>query len=159
MTVRYTLYWEANSGLPRSGEVVFSSCGNVQDIVYINQDGPGIPKSTDYLSDTGNAVIDLEEAGTLQLKVYPNPFSETLTIEFELSQNEEVEIAVFDISGRLIRKFDQMGIRGVNHTTWNGTDQYGNKVITGLYFVHFTNGEGVKVEKVSFIGNKQNNNQ
>ena len=34
-----TLYWEANSGLPRSGEVVFSSCGNVEDIIYINQDG------------------------------------------------------------------------------------------------------------------------
>ena len=35
-----TISWDANSGLPRSGEVVFTACGDVTDKVTINQDGP-----------------------------------------------------------------------------------------------------------------------
>ncbi len=61
----------------------------------------------------------------LEIKVYPNPFKETVTIEIsEGYENEEVIFSLFDVTGRLVRSQQFIG---------NKYDFYRNQLPSGLY--------------------------
>src|SRR5690606_22137661 len=49
-------------------------------------------------------VINKEAENNLQLKVYPNPFSTNVSIQFKLQQAEKVSIRLFDNKGSIIKK-------------------------------------------------------
>ena len=67
--------------------------------------------------------------------VYPNPFNPQTTIEFTLAEAGVVELAVFDVRGRLIRKLDhEYRSAGRYQVTWSGQDGAGHSVPTGTYF-------------------------
>ncbi|GAB4177155.1 MAG: hypothetical protein Kow00108_12650 [Calditrichia bacterium] len=66
---------------------------------------------------------------------YPNPFNPTTTIRYNLPASSKITIEVFDLQGRKVKTL----INGVqpagNHTIqWDGTNQHGNKVSSGIYF-------------------------
>ena len=65
---------------------------------------------------------------------YPNPFNPSTTIGFQLSNPGNVVVKVFDINGRLVKSFNQVGLNSGNHSViWNGTNQAGHSVAGGLY--------------------------
>ena len=65
---------------------------------------------------------------------YPNPFNPNTTIGFQLSNPGNVVVKVFDINGRLVKSFNQLGLNSGNHSViWNGTNQAGQSVAGGLY--------------------------
>ena len=66
---------------------------------------------------------------------YPNPFNPQVTIPFSLERAQAVELAVFDVSGARIRTLVN-GARaaGPHLQVWDGRDQRGNRVATGVYF-------------------------
>jgi flagellar hook capping protein FlgD len=65
----------------------------------------------------------------------PNPFNPGTTIRFELPQDEQVSIRIFDVHGRVVRTLVQ-GRRpaGYNEVTWNGVDEAGKRVASGVYW-------------------------
>jgi hypothetical protein len=65
----------------------------------------------------------------------PNPFNPGTTIRFELPQDEQVSIRIFDVRGRVVRTLVQ-GRRpaGYNEVTWNGVDEAGRRVASGVYW-------------------------
>lgn len=70
------------------------------------------------------------EVEKMTVKCYPNPFSNTLTIEFP----DEVElIEVFDLTGRKV--FSYVVEQGKNAYTWNGKDNNGNDLPSGMYMI------------------------
>ncbi len=64
----------------------------------------------------------------------PNPFNPTTTFRFELTQAGPVELAIYDTAGRRVRTL-VAGVRprGLTETIWNGTDDRGMPVASGLY--------------------------
>lgn len=65
---------------------------------------------------------------------YPNPFNPATTIKFTIPKETRVQIAVFDITGRLVKVLvDDVLPAGEHLTVWDGTDQSGFKVSSGLY--------------------------
>ncbi|MCJ7802720.1 MAG: S8 family serine peptidase [Candidatus Marinimicrobia bacterium] len=65
---------------------------------------------------------------------YPNPFNSTTTIEYDLKQNTHVELIIYDILGRkIINLADFIESPGKKRITWNGKDDNGNPVSTGVY--------------------------
>lgn len=69
-------------------------------------------------------------------KAYPNPFRESITIEYQLQQAGKVEIWVNNILGQQIRslvKEDQQV--GWQRVTWDGMDDSGSLVGTGIYYI------------------------
>ena len=65
----------------------------------------------------------------------PNPFNPRTEIQFALPQAGQVEIRVFDVAGRLVRRFDLGATPAGRHAlTWNGDDQSGHEVVSGVYF-------------------------
>ncbi len=74
---------------------------------------------------------------------YPNPFNPTTTIRFGLPNAAQVELAIYNIVGQkvklLVRDYHQAGH---HEAEWQGTDDEGRPVASGVYFYRLTS-EGV----------------
>ncbi|MBN1351660.1 T9SS type A sorting domain-containing protein [candidate division KSB1 bacterium] len=78
------------------------------------------------------------------LKNYPNPFNASTSIQFMLPDAASVSLKIFDIRGKVIQNLiSQKAIQAGFHTVqWNGTQENGKPVSSGLYFcVLESNGE------------------
>ncbi len=66
----------------------------------------------------------------------PNPFNPMTTIRFDLPADGKVTLAVYDVSGRLVRTLvgGQPLDAGHHDVTWDGTDDGGTKTASGIYF-------------------------
>ena len=65
----------------------------------------------------------------------PNPFNPTTRISFDLAQKGQVEIRIFDVSGRRVRDLAHGELAAARHVvTWNGLDDAGHRVSSGVYF-------------------------
>jgi flagellar hook assembly protein FlgD len=67
---------------------------------------------------------------------YPNPFNPTTTILFSLAKRSKVSIAVYDIAGRLVKRLlvDEIEEAGDHRVVWDGTNEAGSRVASGVYF-------------------------
>jgi hypothetical protein len=66
---------------------------------------------------------------------YPNPFSGITTIPYQLHTGASVKITVFNLSGKPVIILDNNHkLPGYYRTEWDGFDQTGSKVPTGIYF-------------------------
>jgi hypothetical protein len=66
---------------------------------------------------------------------YPNPFNPTTSISYALPEQSTVKLTVFDIQGQeVIELRDETKPPGNYQVQWNGIDQQGNQVSTGVYF-------------------------
>jgi subtilisin family serine protease len=70
----------------------------------------------------------------LNVKAFPNPFHNGLTIELEMEQAENVELMIFDLMGRLVFQQKQESVFYTNQFYWDGQNMQGAKVSDGLYF-------------------------
>jgi len=67
------------------------------------------------------------------VKIYPNPFNESVRIEFEYAPCGK-SLYIFDILGRECRRII---LNGERVYIWDGKDQYGRVVSSGVYFLRF----------------------
>lgn len=90
------------------------------------------------------AVDDRANAPRLILgSTFPNPFSHETRIELELAEDSKVEVEIFDVAGRIVRayKMGELGA-GTHPLTFDGRDQTGQQVPSGVYFCR-VNANGV----------------
>ena len=65
----------------------------------------------------------------------PNPFNPATAIDFEVWQSGHIEITVYDSAGRLVRRLlDQFEAAGEHTVWWDGRDDHGLQLSSGLYF-------------------------
>jgi hypothetical protein len=70
------------------------------------------------------------------LTSYPNPFNSSTNIEFFLPLSSSVKVTVYNLSGReVIVLEDSVRPKGKNRITWEGKDEQGNKLSSGVYFI------------------------
>jgi hypothetical protein len=69
------------------------------------------------------------------LRVCPNPFRQKIDIRFQILDVSDCELKIYDISGRLVRgfRFTPDALRSAQFT-WDGTDDNGRKLTSGVYF-------------------------
>jgi hypothetical protein len=66
----------------------------------------------------------------------PNPTRGTTAVSFSLAQAGRVQLGIYDVSGRLVRKLvDGERHAGVETVVWNGTAESGARLQAGVYFV------------------------
>lgn len=66
---------------------------------------------------------------------FPNPFNNSTTIRVFLPAPGRMKLSVFDVNGRLVQLLKNGYLtRGRHHFQWNGTNQKGEAVASGLYF-------------------------
>ncbi len=82
----------------------------------------------------------------------PNPFRSQTRIEFALPERSDVHLAVYDVSGRVVRLLAE-GLRepGRHPIAWDARDAAGSRVAAGVYFFRLTAGEGALTRKVTVM--------
>jgi len=88
----------------------------------------------------------------LLLNVYPNPFNPTTTIIYSLPEQSSVKLTVFDIRGQEIMNLqDEVKSQGNYEFQWNGVDQSGTQVSTGVYLCRLQAGGHSKTIKMVYL--------
>ena len=92
----------------------------------------------------GESVDDqtIPPVGKMLLQNYPNPFNPETTIAFDLPQAGTAKLEIYNVKGQLIKTLAHGQHDFGRHSyVWNGTDNQGNSVSSGLYFYRLsTNG-------------------
>ena len=80
---------------------------------------------------------------------YPNPFNPLTVIRFSVPSRRHVELAVYDVRGRKVRTLVQGVLpAGAHQVAWQGRDDVGRQVSSGLYFCRLTAGAESLVHKM-----------
>ncbi|MFB0516612.1 MAG: T9SS type A sorting domain-containing protein [Candidatus Neomarinimicrobiota bacterium] len=83
---------------------------------------------------------------------YPNPFNPTTIIGFEVATTAKVNIAVYNILGqRVMTLIDRVVAPGHYSVFWNGMDESGSTVASGVYFVRMHSEEFSQVHKMTLL--------
>ena len=88
----------------------------------------------------------VQEIATVQvpsLAIYPNPFNPRTTVGFSLPEAAIVELAIYDLRGQCVRHLitEESLPAGAGEVTWNGQDDQGRGVASGVYLVRLEAGE------------------
>ncbi len=79
----------------------------------------------------------------------PNPFRPQTMIGFRLPERAPVLLRVFDLSGRLVRTLlDGSADAGAHQVSWDGCDDNGAVVASGVYFYRFASGDVTETRKM-----------
>jgi hypothetical protein len=69
----------------------------------------------------------------------PNPFSHATLARFRVARSERVVLAAYDVAGRRVRSLaDDDYAPGVFEATWDGEDDAGQSLPSGVYFLRLT---------------------
>jgi hypothetical protein len=71
---------------------------------------------------------------------YPNPFNPNTNLSFTLPNATAYRLNIYNVAGQLVRSYDGMGTAGLNVVSWNGKDNAGNDVSSGVYFFKLSAG-------------------
>ncbi len=81
---------------------------------------------------------------------FPNPFNQETEIPFDLAKGSEVELQIFDLQGRLVRTLARVDYsEGAHNVNWDGRDDNGLIVPSGLYVYRFQVGKTLQLMKMS----------
>ncbi|MCX7798695.1 MAG: T9SS type A sorting domain-containing protein [Melioribacter sp.] len=80
---------------------------------------------------------------------YPNPFNPSTTISFQIAELSNVKLIIYDALGREIKKLiDEVKPAGKYSVLWDGSDNTGNKVTSGVYFYKIIAGNFIQTKKM-----------
>lgn len=104
-------------GLPNGSSVMFAVLEiDISDLV--NGSDPSIPQLVSTLSQNN-----------------PNPFNPTTRIDFSLAESGNVSLEVFNVKGQLVKTLvNERLSSGAHNVYWNGVDNSGLPVASGVYF-------------------------
>jgi flagellar hook assembly protein FlgD len=126
------------------------------DPVYTYDLGPGESKSYSFtMTRTRDTATGGEAMPALRRDLhlnYPNPFNPSTVVSFTVPEKEKVSIRVYDVSGRFVRTLaDRTFEPGMHSVTWDGTNDGGRHVGSGVYFCRMDAAGFSKTRKLVLI--------
>jgi hypothetical protein len=123
------------------------------DIAVANANGDSV---SILLNQT---VTDVKDEGIDQLpklyslsQNYPNPFNQTTKIEFTLAKSGFVSLNIYDILGRKVRTLVSEYLSfGYKSVLWDGKNDSGKDVASGIYFYHMKIGDFAETKKLVLL--------
>ena len=83
---------------------------------------------------------------------YPNPFNPVTDIRYDLPENEFVSIMIYDVMGREVRSLTyERQVAGFHQVQWNGKNDMGAPVSSGMYLYMLKAGEYVNAKKMVML--------
>ena len=161
----------------RLGEKVVSAAPSLMDIV---KDTPSSPvdvivvrralNELETVSEKSHSVkitiqflrLWLENANrsvseTRLLPNYPNPFNPETWIPYQLAKAADVSVTIYDVGGRLVRTVS-IGFKPVGYyltreraAYWDGRNETGEPVSSGVYFLQFVAGDFATTQRVVIV--------
>ncbi len=83
---------------------------------------------------------------------FPNPFNPSTRIPFEMTRGGRVSLAVYDVAGRRVRAvLDRDLPAGLHEAEWDGRDDDGRNVASGVYFYRMHAGERTETRRMVLL--------
>ena len=83
---------------------------------------------------------------------YPNPFNPSTKIEFNMPKAGHLSLKIYNVRGELIRTLiDESRGAGADHIMWDGTNDQGSNVSSGVYFYEARTAGEVQVNKMALV--------
>ncbi len=88
-------------------------------------------------------------AATAFNSIYPNPFNPTTNLYYSVSNDSNVQLAVYNLKGQMVKTIvNGHQAAGNYQVSWDGTDNNGNTVPSGIYFSKFQSGDYTSTKKM-----------
>ncbi len=105
--------------------------------------------------NTATAVNDKNPSTPLNFELsqnYPNPFNPSTVIRYAIPQAQRVSLIVYDILGRKVKTLVNSFMNAGKYTiSWNGTNNYGNHVASGVYLYRLNTNGLIKTKKMVLL--------
>ena len=107
-----------------------------------------------------SVVVGIEDGADLPIadgyhlaQNYPNPFNPSTTIEFTVPAVSEVELTIYNVRGQRIRTLVSGNMTvGTHQAVWDGSDQHGQHVASGIYLYRLNVGEAFSdIKKMVYL--------
>ena len=153
-------YGDTNADAPNAIAAGSSSCAAVagEFTGSIDFGGGAMTSGGDFdgfvvkFGDTPTGINTSDMSGALSLTAYPNPFNPTTHIQFSIDQEERVLLAIYDTAGRLVATLvDRRMGAGTYSEEWNGEDEQGSAVASGVYFYRLQAGNKTLARKAVLL--------
>jgi hypothetical protein len=96
-------------------------------------------------------VTPVPGAEKFAVRNYPNPFNPTTKIEFTMPRAGHLSLKIYNVKGELVKTLIDDVVETSGHVMWDGTNDSGAKVSSGVYFSEArTNGQ-VQVNKMALV--------
>ncbi len=102
-----------------------------------------------YIISNNKEAIELLPSSYALEQNYPNPFNPSTVISYQIPEMTNVQIKIYDALGREIRTLiDEIKPAGKYNIAWDGRDNSGNLVSSGVYFYKIVAGNFVQTKKM-----------
>ena len=83
---------------------------------------------------------------------YPNPFNPDTRIDFTIPANEHVNLSIYNLEGRLVKTLINQAMNSGKHiANWDGTNEIGAKVSTGMYIYQLRTNSILLNRRMTFV--------
>lgn len=116
------------------------------------------------VDDVKRGILELEDliayeipAETELLRNYPNPFNPETWIPYYLSEDADVTLTIYNVSGELVRSIDVGHQTAAKYDTrakaiyWDGRNRFGEQVASGVYFYSLSAGDFSATRKMVIL--------
>jgi C1A family cysteine protease len=103
-------------------------------------------------SDAVDKILGRPVTSGLRLSAQPNPLTRSTTVTYSLPGSRRVSLKVHDVTGRTVRTLADRHLEaGAHSAVWNGRDDAGREVSSGIYFIRLETTKEVLNERVVLI--------
>lgn len=129
----WTFEFGSGDTLKLDFSVIVTSAGSMAFTYTFTAPSLSEPVVLDFTYTTGVSIDDPPSSEKIFLKNSPNPFSESTTISFNLENaaHRGAEINIYNLQGKRVKTYNI--IPEMNSITWNGTDEKGIALPSGVY--------------------------
>ncbi len=139
----FSIYGSALDHLDETAVLIAQTTGASLDVSHAAH-AFYLVTATDFAGNEGAEAAlasGLSASGTLATRYAlhaccPNPFNPRTAIRFDLPEPARVDLEIFDVAGRVVRRLlrDDSRPSGGHTAVWNGRDDAGRQVAAGVYF-------------------------
>ncbi|KAA6430658.1 FlgD immunoglobulin-like domain containing protein [Rufibacter glacialis] len=142
-------------GMPDAWETQRGLNPNNAEDRNLDGNGDGYTNLEEYLNGlvlASNLTSSPEDSQLGSTGLIPNPFTTETTFTFVARQRGQAVVQVTDLAGKKVTTLLDASVSPGSHSvTWNGTNQAGQYVPSGLYLISAQLGKGKQTKRVAFV--------
>jgi uncharacterized protein YjdB len=123
----------------------------------------------DMIANSGNDGLQVSEIELIQrsttfkstesvtlkeglVTVSPNPFRESLTIDYNLPEDTHVNLVVYDLNGRIVKQLvNEDQVEGSHRIVWDALNSIGGNLHNGIYLLKIESSFGMETSKIIYM--------
>lgn len=126
----------------------------IETVVSLARAQPRVLSEMDAVALEGLGTVDdsVIPTRTVFRKPFPNPFNPRVELSFALAKGGVVRVEVYDVRGRRVKTLQDQSLPvGEHRLIWDGDDDAGVAVASGVYFARFTSPDEVITHRMALI--------